>query len=365
MSYPYPSIWINGTDILLADIAVNKVVPRTSFEEHTFFFIREWLNGREEFEISTSGSTGTPKRISLTRDQMTASATLTITALQLKEGDHALICLDTHYIAGQMMVVRSFVAGMKMFCIDPSSNPLRHLPRELAIDFAAFVPLQLYEMIRSEEKVRLQQLKKIIAGGASLDKGTIDALQTFSNEVYATYGMTETISHIALQRLNGPLRSDHFFTLPGINIHLDERGCLVIRAPHLSGPVITNDLVELLDERHFIWLGRYDNVINSGGIKVIPEVLEASVQKIFNELNIHRRFMIAGLPDIRLGNRIILVIEGEKLEDLWMNILTSSFPQVLSRHEMPREVFFISSFLQTENGKIDRKATILNGLPAA
>lgn len=360
MQYPYTTIRINGREISLQDILKDNEIPRDDFEKSTLSFIRQWHSSQHTFELRTSGSTGPPKKIIITRDQMIASARATEKALDLRRGYTALTCLDTNYIAGQMMLVRSFTTGMKVIALTPSANPFRRLDLMEKVDFTALVPYQVQAVIQSPEDVYFNTTGTVIIGGAALSLQAREQLQRYQARFFATYGMTETLSHIALQPLNGKDASAYFQVLPGIVIHQDSRHCLVVEASHLPGKVVTNDVVELLNSTHFKWLGRFDTIINSGGVKIIPEKVEAEVEKAFRCLNIHCDFFISNLPDSQLGEKIILIIKekilaAEEQEDLYTTLQKS-----LSRYEIPKEVIVLKSFDMTETGKINRYSTLQN-----
>lgn len=325
------------------------------FETSALHFCRDWLNGRERFVLHTSGSTGAPKEISATRHQLIASAKGTIDALHLRAGLTSLVCLDTRYVAGIMMLVRAMEAGMTMIVVEASSNPFEKLPETLPVDFTAMVPLQVDTLINHPDQ--LDRIGKLIIGGAPLHPTAIQRLQQTRCECYATYGMTETLSHIALQRLNGSLKQDFFQVLPGITIHTDERSCLVINAPHLNAhPVITNDLVELISSTQFRWLGRMDTVINSGGVKVLPEKVDEAVASVFEKLGLSNRHFITSLPDNTLGQAVTLVIEGALSEQTQQKI-AEFLGTLLPRFERPRSIKLVSNFIQTSTGKIDKLKT--------
>lgn len=360
MSYPFSSIWVNGRAVSLDLILKEEVTPLSPFEHSTFTFIREWFSDQEIFTTQTSGSTGTPKVISFTRGQMMASARLTAQALELRRLSHALVCIDTKYIGGKMMLVRSFVTGMRILAVDPCACPLQKIPIDTCVNFAAFVPYQVQSMLVSKHPHFLNNPDVAIIGGAPLDEQTIEQLQGLLCRCYATYGMTETISHIALRGLNGPSRDDHFHTLPGISLKKDERGCLVADVPFLNEKIITNDLVDIADERRFQWLGRWDNVINTGGVKVIPEKVEAALVKIFSEAGITSRFFIHSIPDKSFGNKVVLVIEATGSTQ---PLLEKIFPEILTRmpaYERPREVMIAEVFSTSGSGKINRVNTLKN-----
>ncbi len=358
ISYPFSSIIINNREVELQKIISDDETPRSDFEQSTFSFIHSWVRGNKEFHQSTSGSTGTPKMISIDREQMEASARLTEEALHLKSGFNSLVCLDTQYIAGKMMIVRCFVTGMKIIAINPSANPLKELDPNQEIDFVAFVPYQVQEIISSEFAFRLNTIQTSIIGGAVLDDATKEMLQRFTCQFYATYGMTETVSHIALQKLNGSNSSESFQTLSGIEIKLDDRNCLIIKSPALKEEIHTNDIAEVKSATEFKLIGRYDNVINSGGVKVSPEKLEIEIKRLFKDLEIAQSFFVVGLPDKKLGERIALIVEGKKLEQQIIEKINSMFKHTFSSYEIPKEILFKKIFFYTNTGKINRLKTI-------
>ncbi|HEY3430644.1 MAG TPA: AMP-binding protein [Cyclobacteriaceae bacterium] len=344
--YIHTSIAINNREVNLADIQAGKVSSFSAFENATFTFMKEWLSGENLFKFQTSGSTGTPKEIALTRNQLQQSAQRTIEALTLSERDTALVCLDTKYIAGKMMLVRSLESNMKIVAVEPSSNPLKGVTNQ--ITFAAFVPLQLQQMLSNNDSLqKLNQMKGIIIGGGAISHALQSEIKKLSCPAFATYGMTETVSHIALQRLNGPDASDFFHVLPGIQISLDGRGCLVIDMPEFEDSIVTNDFVELIGQDHFRWLGRYDNVINSGGFKISPEKIEKILESILPE----RAFFVTSFYDERLGEKLVLVVEGNR-----MHIDFSKLQ--LHPYETPKEVIHLPEFIRTETGKINRGKTM-------
>ena len=302
-------------------------------------FISEWMNGNDEMMLQTSGSTGTPKPITVKKDWMKNSARLTGRTFGLKEGDSALLCMPMKYVAGKMMVVRALELELDLKVVEPCSNPLKNINEP--INFAAMVPLQLENSLKDLAKV-----KKLIVGGGQVNSKLEEKLQSVSTHVYETYGMTETLTHVAIKPLNGPSKSDVFRALDDIHFELDGRGCLVINAPKMNPkPVITNDFIDLVDEKSFRWLGRYDNIINSGGIKIIPEVVEAKLSSIVP----NRRFFIAGKSDKSLGEKVVLVVEGKS-----MDISCKS----LDKFEQPKEIHFIPEFVETKSGKIHRQTTL-------
>lgn len=326
---------------------------RSTWEVPVFDFIEAWYDPHvDSFEVKTSGSTGIPKIIAHSRKAVTASATRTCDFFGIKEGDTALLSLPATHIGGKMMIARSLVRKLQLICIEPTSNPLLTLNYEEQIDFASFTPMQMSVILSNAvSAARLSQIKQIILGGGEVPYTLCEHLQDIAPEVYETYGMTETISHIALKKLNGPDRSEYFTTLDGVSIRLDERGCLVISAPHLSpGEIVTNDIVHIIDDRNFQWLGRYDNVINTGGIKVYSEEIERKLQPFIPE-----NFFVAGTADDLLGQQVTLVVEtGDKeIQERYAEAFST-----LGKYEKPRRVIAIEKFVYTETGKVNKKETL-------
>jgi len=295
-------------------------------------------------------------------DQMITSARMTENALGLKQNYTTLVCLDTNYIAGQMMLVRSFVTGMNIVAVEPTANPLSSIPDDLIIDFAAFVPYQLQTMLTSDRQ-KLNRIGMAIIGGAMVDPILANQLINLSCQFYATYGMTETISHVALKKLNGSNADEEFRILPGVSIRTDHRECLNIKTSFLENEVVTNDIVELKGSNQFQWLGRWDNVINSGGVKVIPEKIERKLTFAFDQLQLDNRFFVAGLPDLSLGHKVCLVMEGNKPNDHQLEKLWEKIREVLPKYETPKEIRWIKKFNETRTGKVKRLET-LNLFPA-
>jgi len=352
--YNIPFIVINNRDVSIDDIQAGRAAAKTAFEQATFDFIRAWLAGEDPFIITTSGSTGDAKPISITRSQMKESAMRTVNALGLAANDVSLVSLNTQYIGGRMMLVRALEAGMQILAVEPTSTPLAGIDNH--IDFTAMVPLQVEATLASNKASKFDEMKAVIIGGAAVSDALQTSIQKINAPVYATYGMTETISHIALKRLNGNDASSYFTTFPGVGIELDDRGCLIISASYLPETIVTNDLVEIIDRNKFQWLGRWDNVINSGGIKVMPEKLEVEIGKIFNSLNVRQNYFVHGIPDTRLGSKIILVVEGEFF--VKKNEVLKALSQTFSKYEIPKEIISIPTFIYTTTGKINRKKTL-------
>ncbi|MDX1522152.1 MAG: AMP-binding protein [Anaerolineae bacterium] len=334
------------------------------YETHVLNFCRQWLGRQAMFTLRTSGSTGDPKSISITRRHMQISARLTGQALNLQPGDKALVCLSTEYIAGLMMLVRGFVLGLQLTVIDPTSRPLQDFSAESRFDFTAMVPLQLQNCLSEateapDKRAILNGMRAIILGGAPVSVPLAEQLQQITAPIYHTYGMTETVTHIALRRLNGPQVSDYFTPLPGVNLGVDERGCLTIRADVTDNQtVITNDLVELRPDGRFKWLGRVDHTINSGGVKVQIEKVEAALEVLFYIYRgaslAERRFFVGALDHPQLGQEVVAVVEGEPFSAATKIEIYAKMRRMLNKYEIPRAYYFLKKFDETPTGKIDR-----------
>ena len=321
----------------LCRVAYSFIKEGEDFEKPVGDFLLDWFDSKSFIEMETSGTTGTPKTISVSKQAMVDSALATGDFFELQPGNKALQCLPVKYVAGKMMLVRAMILGLDLEFVAPSSHPMKN--NEIVYDFVAMVPLQSQNSVQE-----LKMVKKMIVGGAAINKTLEKQLLKLKTEVYETYGMTETITHIAARKLG----EKAFTVLPNVTISYDDRNCLVIHAPRISPEVImTNDIVELVNENQFIFLGRMDNVINSGGIKLIPEQIE---EKLAGKISQH--FFIASKPDNELGEKVVLVIEGEKQE------FDDSLYDGLDKYEKPKEILFIQKFKETASGKIMRKETM-------
>ena len=321
----------------------NSLIATNNFEEDIIEFLKTWFNESDEITVQTSGSTGIPKQIVLTKNNMRKSARMTGKYLKLKIGDTAVLAMPVNYIAGKLMIVRAIELGLKLICLEPRSTIEWNLfsYNYSSLDFVALTPMQVEKSLEF-----VSHCKKVIIGGAALsDKVKLDLIN-MDNEIYETYAMTETITHIAFKKVqNAKFTSvnPYFEAFEEVKIGQDERNCLVIQTPYDGLEVVTNDIVELIDERNFSWIGRADNVINSGGIKLFPEQIEERLKHI-----IPSDFYITSEKDQILGEKVILVVEGEE-----MKIDLDSAK--LSRYQLPKEILFIPLFERTESGKIKRK----------
>jgi len=320
----------------------------TPFHHQLYLFLKEWFSPSSTIRLHTSGSTGVPKEITVRKEQMLQSARMTCDFFQLKEGDRALLCLPVSYIAGKMMVVRAISAGLDLYPVEPSGYPLAGGAEQY--DFAAMVPLQVYNALQTADgRQRLTQINKLIIGGGALDAQLEAALSDFSNTIYATYGMTETVSHIALRSLSGRGAAQYYTSLPGVTLSLSDEQTLIIDAPRVAdAPVVTNDIAEIRADGTFRILGRKDNVINTGGIKVQTEEVEQILRP-----HLTGNFAITSLPHPKLGEAIVLLIEPAADPDA----VRETVRKLLPRYQQPLHILTVKAIPQTGSGKTDRAAT--------
>lgn len=319
-------------------------------EEAVINFLKEWYNNEDYVTGHTSGSTGTPKELHLSKKDMIASAELTNRFFHIGTGSTLLLCLSPSYIAGKMMIVRAILAGANLHTVSPSSSPLATL--DMPFDLAAMVPMQVETTLKSPLATQhFTRLRQVLIGGAAISPKLEKQLQSLPTNCYATYGMTETVSHVALRPINGPRQTSFYVALGDIHFSQDNRGCLIIHAPHLhEQQFITNDLVVLHSQTRFEWLGRVDNVINSGGIKLFPENIEHRLAPL-----ISRRFFITSIPDALLGQMAVIVIEDTPWSANSQKELLNEARKHLSPYEIPKRIYFMEHFQETYSGKIIRK----------
>ena len=343
-------IIINGVaqDTSALNAKLSSTLP--DWESTLYQFILSYIDEKDTVTAHTSGTTGTPKAIALSKAAMRNSALMTGRFFGLEPGMRAWLCLPATYIAGKMMAVRAIELGLDLLITAPESNPMAHCP-EGAIDFSAMVPMQVqHGLAEPDLHAGFSRIKQLIIGGGAVSEHLRLELQNLSTACYATYGMTETVTHVAVQRLNGEEARPDFLALPGVKIWQDDRQCLTITAPDLAeGTLVTNDVVELTDFSRFRWLGRHDNVINSGGIKIMPEQVEKKL-----ESTLDRRYFIAGEGDDTLGERVVLVIEGEAFDASTHKLFEDHLNLVLERFERPKAIYFRGTFEETSSGKVKR-----------
>lgn len=305
-------------------------------------FLADWRSPSPTLLVHTSGSTGQPKPMLVEKCRMEASARTTCSFLGLKPGDTALICLPMDYIAGKMMAVRAEVCGLQAVPVEPCGHPLRALT--VVPDFAAMVPLQVYNSLRvPEERERLRRIRHLIIGGGAVDEQLEAALRDFPHAVWSTYGMTETLSHIALRRISGSGASSWYEPFDDVRVGRTDEGCLTISAPKVCATTLTtHDIVEMHpDGRRFRILGRSDNTICSGGLKLQAEELERRLRP-----HLSVPYMITKVPDGKFGQAVVLLVEGH-VDDTVAQACT----QALAPHERPKHILAVSRLPQTPTGK--------------
>ena len=320
-------------------------------------FLSEWNNDSPLLRVHTSGSTGKPKPIWVEKQRMLNSARITCAFLGLQKHDTALLCMPLDYIAGKMVVVRTLERGMQLLSVKPSGHPLsseslQQLENpERPITFAAMVPLQVYNSLQiPEERKRLMQIKHLIIGGGAIDEKLSEELKNFPNAVWSTYGMTETLSHIALRRLNGLQATEWYTPFDGIEVCLNHEKCLTIHAPAVCNQtLVTNDIADLqtfkTDENEafvrFRIIGRKDNVIDSGGVKIQIEEVERTLKP-----HLTGDFAITSITDEKFGEAVVLLTT---LTDI--TIVDTICKKILPKFWQPRHIFHTDNIPQTETGK--------------
>lgn len=308
-------------------------------------FIDEWFSESTTIDVKTSGSTGAPTLLTLEKSNMIVSAKKTIDFLNLRPGDSALLCLSVKTIAGMMMIVRAIVGQLNLIVVSLSSNPLKEIT--LPLQFVAMVPLQLQNSLDNYPE-KLRSIQSIIIGGGPISKSLEDTIRQKRIKLYHTFGMTETISHVAMRKI-GDNEDSVFHALEGVSF--SERDNLLeitfqeIGIDHLQ----TNDIVSLINSTSFEWKGRADFMINSGGIKVNPVELENALSPF-----LHVPYFIAGIEDSILGQKIVLLIESA----VKLNLTTDFFDDKITKFAIPKNIFYLPSFIRTTSNKINRIETI-------
>jgi O-succinylbenzoic acid--CoA ligase len=334
----HPDFKLNGKSFTYIELLSEALYLKENgqlFEKEIANFLLDWLNSESFILVQTSGSTGKPKQIVLQKSAMIASAKATGLFFNLQPKKTALLCLSANYIAGKMMLVRAITLGLHLDTIDPTSNPLS----SKKYNFIAMVPMQVEKSL-----AKLNLVDKLLIGGTKVSYSLSESILKTNCNAFESYGMTETISHIAIKKI-GELS---FTVLPNVTISMDDRNCLVIEASELfKEKVITNDIVEIVNATQFILKGRIDNVLNSGGIKIFPEEVEEKLAKY-----ISAPFFIGSKPDEILGEKVILVIEATPF-----SIDNSVFSE-LSKYQIPKQILFVEAFDRTETQKINRKKTL-------
>jgi O-succinylbenzoic acid--CoA ligase len=341
------TLLLNGKFISPGTLDEQLIIETDVLAVKVLEFYREWIGEGEEILLQTSGSTGKPKKLLVLKQSLIESAFATVHFFGLAKAMKALLCLSPDFIAGKMMIVRAMVSEMNLITTDVSANPVENL--ETVIDFTAMVPLQVNQILKqSPEKFHF--LKTVIIGGSAMDVKLENDLQNIESQCFHTYGMTETLSHIALRPINGITKSDWFTPFDNIGISNDKRGCLIIAAPFIQKePIVTNDMAEIDENGNFKIQGRIDNVIVSAGRKIHPEEVEQKIRHLFN-----KPFIISALKDERAGETVVLFCEEnpgiKALYQLWREL-----SETMETYEIPRQIIHIERIHFLESGKVDRK----------
>lgn len=338
-------------------------------------FLSEWNNDSDRVLVHTSGSTGKPKPMMVEKKRMLNSARITCDFLGLKPGDSALLCMSLDYIAGKMVVVRSIERHLHLISVSPSGHPLKNIDLKDVngkgvngeITFAAMVPMQVYNTLQvPEERERLTHIRHLIIGGGAIDASLEKELQALPGNIaiWSTYGMTETLSHIALRRINGDESSEWYQPFDSVHISQTEEGCLVIDAPQVCAEtLVTNDIVEIepyiynkVEKLRFRIKGRKDNVICSGGIKIQIEEVETLLKP-----HLEKPFMLAKKKDGKFGEIAVLLSEDEDIKRVEATVrrLLSDESEKSSDHKkykywIPKEFRYVEHLPLTETGKPKR-----------
>ncbi len=339
-----------------------QTLIETFSEEHVFYsalkFSLDWLKGETDFEFSTSGSTGVPKKMVVSRERIIASVTGTARFFDLKKGEKALVCLNPIYSGGKMMLARALHIGMHISLIEPSNLALSVFENE-KFDLVSVVPSQLYTLLQQKEgKQRFVNYKNMIVGGAAVSLDLIQKLTDVENcAVYESFGMTETLSHIALKKISGAGKQTYFTILPNVEIKTTPESCLMVKASMTNNEwIFTNDVVELKNEKYFKYIGRIDNVINSGGVKMYPEEIEELLIPILQESGYKGAFFLFGLDEDKLGQKMVLVLEG--VLNCNENSLLNKMKSELPKFHSPVGIVNMEQFYRTQSGKIIRKIEV-------
>lgn len=363
MAFVFDAITVDGTQLRsveamqhfdrLADSA-----PTGSWAVPLRSLIHELLSYKTRaLTVHTSGTTGPPKPLRLPRRDLISSARLTGQVFGLKNGDRALMCLPAAFIAGKMMVVRSMVLDLDLHLIDPRGSVLDNLRTTDRFRFTAMVPLQLHRAVQEDRNRVEEQFDTILLGGGPVSAVFVEDIASLRTKVYQGYGSTETVTHVALRPLNAATGVEEhgvdapFKAVGKVSFGRDPRGCLVVYTPHLSTTQhVTHDLVELIDDTSFRWLGRYDNVILSGGKKIFPEQLEMKSAGV-----IPYTHYFTSVPDERLGQAVMLVLETDLPQDEVLPEVMERLMRTLDPHEWPRRVQALRSIARTGTGKLIRQ----------
>ena len=313
-----------------------------------FYFLHEWFNDSKTIKVHTSGSTGSPKEILVEKELMINSAAATCNFLNLKSGDTALLCMSLDYIAGKMMVVRALVCGLSLLVTEPSGHPLKNL--YFPCTFVAMVPLQLFSTMKDPgERWLLGQIKHILIGGGAVDEKMEQELQSLPGRFWSTYGMTETLSHIALRAMNGSNVSKYYTPMPNVSLSLSTENTLIIDAPLVCRHQLqTNDIAELNVDGTFTIIGRKDNIINSGGIKIQIEEVETKLKPLMRQA-----YAITSKPHEKFGEEVVLLLQKTE-QSPSIDEINEKIKKNIPSYWQPKQIIYVEMIPKTETGKINR-----------
>jgi len=312
------------------------------YDEDLYAFLHDWNSNKPNINTFTSGSTGNPKSIKLSKKAILESAIATNHFFNLNERSSFFICLPTKYIAGKMMVIRAIIAKAKIIIAKPEAIPVKKLTTP--VSFCAMTPYQVLNCTK-ENKDQLNLISQLIIGGSPVNNVLCTELTSLKTRCYISFGMTETISHIALKSINKSI----YECLPHVSISTNENNQLIIDAPLINvHDMVTNDIISLKDDKHFIWMGRADNIINSGGVKLHPEIIEKKLDNVL--FGYH--FFIDKVPHTTLGSQPILIIDETANDQLISKSLA-----ILNKYETPKKIYKTDQFYFSGNNKINRSKT--------
>jgi O-succinylbenzoic acid--CoA ligase len=342
----HPEFKLNGLPIALEaleDVAYSLTKEGETFEREYGEFLLDWLDQSDDIVVKTSGSTGEPKNFVVKKEHFLASARLTGEVFELFPGNRTLLGIPGSFIAGKMMFVRALVLGLDLLVVRPSKNPLKETSRRF--HFVAMTPYQLANSLDE-----INRVDTLLIGGAPFPKSLELRLKSYKGKVVESYGMTETLTHIALREVH-PNVQKGFTAIPGVSFCVDDRSCLAINAPHLGLENLqTEDLVELHDELHFVWKDRLDRVINTGGIKVFPGQIEYKIDPF-----IEARFFVGSQSHEQWGEQVVLYVEGNRPNPDVISAVRSVSDY--EKGEKPKAIYWISVFRELHSGKVDRLGT--------
>ncbi|MEA3496732.1 MAG: AMP-binding protein [Bacteroidota bacterium] len=346
------------------ELEFDKIKNSTSLGNDNFIasvckIIADWNSGRKKFKLKTSGSTAKAKIIFFTKEQLIISAKQTIETFKISKSDTLFLCLPVDHSAGFMMVIRALVCKANLLVLKPSKNPLKEISLNQKIDFFAFIPQQFSSLIlETPEKIKiLNKSRAVIIGGERISKEIIAQAKEIQAPVFHTYGMTETLTHVALKRLNGKNPDKYFHLLKNIKAETDNKNRLILQTPlYPSKKLYTNDIVNLNKDQSFEWLTRADNIINSSGFKINPDELAIKIENQISEIFKNTTYFFFSIPDKIVGEKLMLAIESSNSEkkEMILKLLTKK----LKRYEIPKEIIFIDNFVYSSLGKINKIKTI-------